>query len=200
MIRTILLSLTATALLGCAGAKQKAVEDAMYALWNEGDLTVIEDNYAPELQNGVREFVEEYRAIYPDVDVRIDEFITSGPYFVTLWTVTGTHKDLGIPVELSGVSVRVREGGQFVREHMYYDMKDVYDQLGFRLVPPEGATPFGPVEVAQPGAAAGAEPGEAAEEEAPAEEAPTAGAEGEAAPAEEAEAPEEETSEEAPAE
>ncbi|GEM_PF-2511139 len=198
MMRNLILAAAAVALTGCAGAKQKAVEDAMYAIWNEGDLSVIEDNYAPELQNGVREFVTEYREIYPDIQVRIDDFVTSGPYYVTLWTVTGTHKDLGIPVELSGVSVRVREGGKFVREHLYYDMKDVYDQLGFTLVPPEGATPFGPIELPQPGEALtedAAPPADAAEdgeggdeapaegEEAPAKEAP---AEGEEAPAEEA--------------
>ncbi len=138
--------LGAICLSACAGAKQAAVENAMYALWNEGDLSIIEANYAPELQNGVREFVEEYREIYPDIEVTIDDFITKGDRYITLWTVTGTHRDLGIPVTLNGVSVRTRTGGVFVEEHLYYDMKSVYDQLGFRLVPPAGATPFGPVE------------------------------------------------------
>jgi hypothetical protein len=178
-MKRLLVILSAVALIGCAGAKQKAVEDAMYALWNEGDMSVIEKAYAPELQNGVREFVNEYRTIYPDIQVRIDDFITTGPYYVTLWTVTGTHKDLGLPVELSGVSVRVREGGKFVREHMYYDMKDVYDQLGFQLVPPDGATPFGvieasaPVQEAAPEEAAPVEDAEPAEDAAPTEEAAT---------------------------
>jgi len=178
---TLALAVFGAALLSaCAGAKQAAVENAMYALWNDGDLSIIEENYAPELQNGVREFVEEYREIYPDITVTIDDFISKGDRYITQWTVTGTHRDLGIPVTLSGVSVRTRSGGVFVEESLYYDMKSVYDQLGFRLVPPEGATPFGPQEA--PEEAPPTE--EPAEEEVPAEEAPSEQAPAEETPAE----------------
>ena len=31
---------------------------------------------------------------------------------------------------------------------MYYDMKSVYDQLGFRVLPPAGVSPFGSVDAA----------------------------------------------------
>ncbi len=137
--------MTLTMLLACAGMKQAAVEDAMVAVWNRGEVERIEAAYAPELQNGAKEFVAEYRAVYPDLSVTIDDVIVKGDRIVTLWTVEGTHKDLGLPVTVSGVSVRTLDGRTIVEEQRFYDMKNVYDQLGFRLVPPDGATPFGPL-------------------------------------------------------
>lgn len=145
MIRAlVLLSL----ITGCGAAKQRAVEGAMDRIWNQGDLTVIDAAYTPEIAHRVREFVLENRALYPDIRIHIDESIITGPHFVTRWTVTGTHRDLHKPVTLHGVSVRRREGGVFVEESMYYDMKSVYDQLGFRVIPPAGTSPFGATAVA----------------------------------------------------
>ena len=137
--------MTLMLLWACAGAKQAAVEDAMTAVWNRGEVERIDAAYAPELRNGAKEFVDEYRTVYPDLAVTIDDVIVKGDRIVTLWTVNGTHKDLGLPVTLEGVSVRTLDGRTIVEEHRFYDMKSVYDQLGFRLVPPDGATPFGPV-------------------------------------------------------
>jgi hypothetical protein len=141
----------ALGLTGCASAiKEKAIEDAMDRIWNQGDLTVIDDNYTPELAHEIKTFVEENRALYPDIHVEINGVIVKGPYFVTEWTVTGTHRDLGKKVTLEGVSVRKRVDGKFVEESMFFDMKSVYDQLGFKVVPPEGTSPFDPPEAAAP--------------------------------------------------
>lgn len=126
----------------CASMKRQALEDAMEAIWERGDLDRIDAAYEPELAWEVRRFVEENRALYPDLELRIDDVIIQGNRFVTAWTVTGTHRDLGRRVELSGVSIRTREGGRIVEEQMFYDAKAIYDQLGFRVVPPEDLSPF----------------------------------------------------------
>lgn len=132
----------AMGLFGCAGAKQKALESALYEIWNEGNLEIIDDAYEPELAYEVKEFVRENRELYPDIEIAIEEVIVKGPHFVTLWSVTGTHRAVGRSVTLEGVSVRRREGGRFVEESMFFDMKAVYDQLGFRVVPPDALSPF----------------------------------------------------------
>ncbi len=128
--------------LGCAAAKEKALRDAMDRVWNDGDLSVIDEAYVPELAHEVRRFVEENRTLYPDIRVTMDDVIVRGNRYVSVWTVTGTHRDLGQEVTVQGVSVRTREGGQFTEETMIYDAKAVYDQLGFDVVPPEGVSPF----------------------------------------------------------
>ncbi len=137
-------------LSGCAAAKSAAVQSAMHEIWDEGNLARIDEAYAPEVANAIKEFVVEYRTVYPDIEVEIVDSVVQGDRIVTLWTVRGTHKDLGKRVELDGVSVRTIGGGKIVDEQMYYDMKTVYDQLGFRMTPPDGATPFGPVSVERP--------------------------------------------------
>ena len=140
MLSTLALLLT----VGCASAKQKALESAMDQIWNQGDLTLIDKAYSPELAPQIRQFVEENRALYPDIHIEIRDVVVKGNTFVTHWSVHGTHRDLKVPVTIEGMSIRKREGGVFVEESMYYDMKSVYDQLGFMVVPPEGASPFDP--------------------------------------------------------
>ncbi len=130
------------ALLGCATMKEQAVRGAMDRIWNQGDLSAIDESYTPELAEEVKRFVVENRTLYPDINVTIERVTTQGNIFVTEWTVRGTHKDLHLPVTLRGVSVRKYEGGKFVEQTMTYDLKSVYDQLGFRVVPPAGVMPF----------------------------------------------------------
>lgn len=158
-LRIVLLSLVPLA--GCAGAKQAAVESAMYKIWNDGDLSVIDRAYEPELAWEIKRFVQENRDLYPDIEVSITDSVIKGNRYVTKWQVHGTHRDLDKPVTLDGVSVRKREGGVFVQEAMFYDMKSVYDQLGFRVIPPAGTGPYGSVDAAasrgEDGGTAGAE-------------------------------------------
>ena len=129
-------------LFSCTAMKEHAIESAMDKIWNQGDLSVIDAAYTPELASEVKRFVVENRALYPDIHISIDNVIVKDDWFVTQWTVSGTHRDLKRPVKLSGVSVRRYEGGKFVEETMVYDLKSVYDQLGFRVVPPAGVSPF----------------------------------------------------------
>ena len=140
---TRIFTLVALALLtGCAAMKQQMVEEAMVDIWENGNLARIDGAYEPELGAEVKRFVQENRELYPDLDIRIDDAVIKGNRYVTVWTVTGTHKDLGKKVTLQGVSVRTRVDGMIVDEHMFYDVKAIYDQLGFTVVPPEGVSPF----------------------------------------------------------
>lgn len=135
---------------GCAGAKEAAIKGAMHDIWNEGDLSVIDAAYSAELAAEVKEFVAENRALYPDIEVTVGDVVVRGDKWVTTWTVQGTHKDLGKAVVIEGVSVRTRTDGVFVEEKMFYDRKSVYDQLGFRVVPPEGVSPFDDIVAEKP--------------------------------------------------
>lgn len=130
-----------------AGAKDQAVETAMKKIWEQGDLSVIDNAYEVEVGNEVKRFVQENRDLYPDLKIEITDSVIKGNRFVTVWRATGTHKALGQRVVLEGVSVRTRTGGKFVTERMFYDQKSIYDQLGFQVIPPEGVSPFTAVAV-----------------------------------------------------
>jgi hypothetical protein len=137
-----------TMLVGCGAAKEAAIDNAMDQIWNEGDLSIIDDAYEEELANEIKRFVEDNRTLYPDLTVTIEDHVIKGNRYVTQWKVSGTHRDLGTPVTLEGVSLRTREDGVFTEERMFYDLKEVYDQLGFRVLPPDGVSPFDDVAAA----------------------------------------------------
>jgi len=200
----IALALLFAPITAVAGAKDAAVKAAMEKIWEEGDLSVIDDAYEEELGNEIRRFVQENRDLYPDLKIEIVDSVIKGNRYVTVWEAIGTHKDLKRRVRLEGVSVRTREGGVFTEEKMFYDQKSIYDQLGFTVSPPEGLSPF---KVAGSRADAPAEhkPAEApAAEEAPAEAPAAEESAAEEAPAEapaaEAPAAEAPAAEEKPAE
>ncbi len=149
MTRTLMTTMCLlTALGGCGAAKEKAIESAMERIWNDGDLAVIDEAYTPELAHEVRRFVQENRDLYPDIEIEIGDVVIKGDTWVTVWAATGTHRDLNRKVRLEGVSVRKRADGRFVEEAMFYDMKSVFDQLGFQVTPPEGTGPYGAVPIA----------------------------------------------------
>lgn len=125
-----------------AGAKDQAIENAMEKIWEQGDLSVIDEAYEEEIGNEVKRFVQQNRDLYPDLQIEIVDSVIKGNRFVTVWRATGTHAALKKPVVLEGVSVRTREGGRFTEERMFFDTKTIYDQLGFEITPPDGLSPF----------------------------------------------------------
>jgi predicted ester cyclase len=190
------LLLALTLLPACEAMKRNALESAMYDIWESGNLDRIDEAYEPELGWEIRQFVADNRALYPDITLSIDDVIIKGNRYVTVWTVSGTHRDLGRRVTLSGVSVRTRVDGKIVQETMFYDVKAIYDQLGFTVVPPPELSPFEPVTpVVSRGEETPAVEGETPPEEGPAEPTPEGTEE---APEGAEEAPE--GAEEAPAE
>jgi steroid delta-isomerase-like uncharacterized protein len=102
--------------------------------WNRGDLSVIDELFAPEYHDhdavaqtgasgldGARQFIETFRAAVPDLHVEIEDQYAEGSTVTTRWTATGTHEGtlMGVPathqrVEVSGISIdRFDEQGRF---------------------------------------------------------------------------------------
>jgi steroid delta-isomerase-like uncharacterized protein len=102
--------------------------------WNRGDLSVIDELFAPEYHDhdaaaqtgksgldAARQFIETFRAAVPDLHVEIEDQYAEGSTVTTRWTATGTHEGtlMGLPathqrVEVSGISIdRFDEQGRF---------------------------------------------------------------------------------------
>ena len=72
-----------------------------------------------------------------DAQITVTNRIAMGNQVTVEWTATGIHSgDLpglpatGRPYTLRGVTVVIREDGKIVREALYYDVTDLYRQLG----------------------------------------------------------------------
>jgi steroid delta-isomerase-like uncharacterized protein len=135
---------------------KRIVQRFIDEVWNTGNLDAIDDLVAedhidhdpvrlraPGGPAAVREFIERYRAIFPDVHVELGNLIAEGDLVAGTWVVTGTHQGtlLGIPatgrkVSVSGIGIdRVRDG-QIVESWASWD--------GIGLLVQLGALPSGP--------------------------------------------------------
>ncbi len=120
-------------------------------VWNQGKLTAIDELTAPNATyhdpnvpggkftgpEGVKQFVQIYRAAFPDVRITINDQIAEGDKVVTRWTATGTHKGqlMGIaPTNkraiVTGVDIDRFHDGKVVEAWASYDMFGMMQQLG----------------------------------------------------------------------
>jgi predicted ester cyclase len=101
----------------------KAVVRMWYEqIWNSGDLAVIEECFAPQVQvhgqsidwNGVRDGVSYWHTVFPDFRWHVDHLIAEGDMVAAHVHFTGTHRsvfhaeNVG-PFAPTGRSVNVQE-------------------------------------------------------------------------------------------
>ena len=105
-------------------AEHAVVEDSMHAVPIVGRAAII-----ARKSMGL--------AATTDAQITVTNRIAIGNQVTVEWTATGIHSgDLpGLPATgrsytLRGVTVVIREGGKIVREALYYDVADLYRQLG----------------------------------------------------------------------
>jgi steroid delta-isomerase-like uncharacterized protein len=119
--------------------------------WNRGDLSAIDELFAPEYHDydaaaqtgksrldAAREFIETFRAAVPDLHVEIEDQYAEGSTVTTRWTATGTHEGtlMGVPathqrVEVGGISIdRFDEHGRFAEGWGNWDGIGLLRQIG----------------------------------------------------------------------
>jgi steroid delta-isomerase-like uncharacterized protein len=142
------------------GMKEKEVQvwtDRVLKMWNEANLTIVDTVYAQEfvrhdcgapedivgLEN-VKNYLQNFFNAFPDLNVTVDKIIMEGNKLVQLWTLTGTNigsmaemPPTGKTVKISGVSIIDMVNGKATEIWDYYNVLDMYQQLGFTLVPPK---------------------------------------------------------------
>jgi len=84
-----------------------------------------------------KQFVEMYRAAFPDVRFTIHDQIADGDKLVTRYTATGTHKGelMGIAptgkrANVTGISIDRYQSGKLVESWANYDTLGMFQQLG----------------------------------------------------------------------
>ena len=77
---------------------------------------------------GVRESVQMYRSILPDLEIKVEEQVVEGDRVASRWTARGTNR--GRQVELRGITISRFEDGKIVEDWGYSDTVDLLRQLG----------------------------------------------------------------------
>jgi predicted ester cyclase len=93
---------------------------------------------------GFEQFMVRLRSAFPDSQYVIDEIIGEEDTTVTRLTFQGTHSGqlsksgpTGRHVKVHGVNVYHWVGDRIVEEWLLWDELGFWQQLGFKLVPPE---------------------------------------------------------------
>ena len=125
------------------------------AIWNEGNLELVDELYAPEFvwhvvgaddvvgTEAFKELVTAFRTAFPDIRVTFDEILVAGDKTVIRWTMSGTNTGplqgtppTGQPVRLQGVAISRAVDGKTVEVWQHYDQLSMFQQMGFTLAPP----------------------------------------------------------------
>ncbi|MEJ2583027.1 MAG: ester cyclase [Acidobacteriota bacterium] len=129
--------------------------DPYLAIWNNGDLDLVDELYAPgfvwhvvDMGEDVvgtaafKELVTGFRTAFPDFHVTFDEVLVAGDKTVIRWTMTGTNTGpleglppSGQPVRLQGVAISRAVDGVTTEVWQYYNQLAMFQQMGFTLTP-----------------------------------------------------------------
>ncbi len=131
--------------------------DSVLKMWNEANLTVVDEVYAPELVRhdcgqpddivgleNMKNYLKNFFNAFADLNITVDETIAVGNKLVQRWTLTGTNTGYmaemppsGKNVRVSGVSIVHLVNRKAVEIWDFYNALDMYQQLGFKLIPPQ---------------------------------------------------------------
>ncbi|MCG6948980.1 MAG: ester cyclase [Acidobacteria bacterium] len=129
--------------------------DPYLAIWNNGDLGLVDELYAPDFVWHVvdigedvvgtaafKELVTDFRTAFPDFHVTFDEVLVAGDKTVIRWTMTGTNTGplqglppSGQPVQLQGVAISRAVDGKTTEVWQYYNQLSMFQQMGYTLTP-----------------------------------------------------------------
>jgi steroid delta-isomerase-like uncharacterized protein len=120
------------------------------ALWHGeySNVDLVSDSfvaYEPSIPGGavhgreaLEAYVRELRTAFPDFTITVEVLLEDDEMVMAEWTATGTHKGEfnGIPptdrtFEHRGMSKFVIGDGKVQEERMYYDPREIAEQLGF---------------------------------------------------------------------
>jgi len=140
---------------GITEEEAQAWTDSVIEMWNEANLTIVDGVYAQEIVRhdcglpdeivgleNIKKHLGNFFSAFPDLNLTVDEMIAAGNTLVHRWTLTGANTGSigGMPptgkeVRFSGVSIVHLVNGKAVEIWDFYNALDMYQQLGFTLIP-----------------------------------------------------------------
>ena len=79
-------------------------------------------------QDGIARSVALYRAVFPDLEIRVLAQHTDGNYVTSRWSLQGTHR--GRRVTLAGITISLFEDGKIAEDWTVSDNLELLRRLG----------------------------------------------------------------------
>ena len=139
----------------------KALLDRYLEIWNEANLTIVEEVFDPEYVlhhcaypeaivglDGFKNWTTSIFTAFPDFRCTIEEIFVKGDKIVSRFTITGTNAGplgelppTGKKFRISGMDISRVANGKIAEEWLVYNALDMSQQLGFTLTPPQVEEP-----------------------------------------------------------
>jgi len=84
-----------------------------------------------------KKYITDSQSAFPDLRLTHQQYILDGNWGASLFTWTGTHKDTGKRVKVTGACITKWVDGKCVEHWTFADNLGLMQQLGFKLVPAE---------------------------------------------------------------
>jgi hypothetical protein len=121
----------------------KALADKLLEVWNEGNLSLLDEILSPEV---VRHEVDISEDII-GIEANKENVTSTEDKSIGRWTVTGTNTGpygelppTGEKMKISGINVNKVTDGKIIEQWVYYNQAAALTQLGFTIIPPETQT------------------------------------------------------------
>ena len=142
---------------GITTEEAKAICDKAELVWSDGNEQAINEIidssyiiYSPIFPDGLKgidslkNFLETNAVPYPDFKVTIGEFYVKDDIIFSYWTLTATNTGplgelpaTGKAINISGFAVSKVKNGKIYEEETFWNVLELYQQLGFTLTPPQ---------------------------------------------------------------
>lgn len=118
------------------------------AMFNEGDLAVVDELYDPNFvghappqpirgREGLMQMVTMFRKAFPDLQLTVEDQVAEGDRVASRWTARGTHRGefMGVPPTgrqgtITGITINRWVGARVVEGWTNLDLLGVLQQLG----------------------------------------------------------------------
>jgi steroid delta-isomerase-like uncharacterized protein len=104
---------------------------------NNGNLGAVDELFAPEMHEMVKQIAASFLAAFPDRHETIEALVADGDRVVACWTWHGTHlgEFEGIPatgrqITRTGMAFYHLRGGKIIEDWAEWDWLDLLEQLG----------------------------------------------------------------------
>jgi len=124
-----------------AKSQTQHAREALEQVCARGDLRRARELYAEDFvdhvnaldfhgQEGIARSVALYRALFPDLEIRVADQIADGDRVTSRWTLHGTHK--GRAIVLPGITISRFENGKIAEDWTVSDNLELLGRLGMR--------------------------------------------------------------------
>jgi heme-degrading monooxygenase HmoA/predicted ester cyclase len=166
-ILVIAVVIVAALFIGCSQQKaeiekqkeiiQREIEEA----WNKGNVSVLDEHIAddfirhspphPDVKglDGLKEYITNTHKYYSKFHTTIEEILVDGNSTLTRFTINAVRQGDNMEVTSTGTSVDHWENGKDIERWVHVDMLGMFQQLGYKMIPPITDSTFARVTITQ---------------------------------------------------